>query len=137
MAVKRKPIKARAAAAIREGILDGRSDGKLWGTVQDQGNDTPRWYENRWRGSVISGEPEWLGRAYFAAYERSYTEVQDALRTKMSAEERIEAKRAVEHNRMLRYETRSQREMRLLRERVELAEKRAEDAERKALAAQK
>lgn len=133
---KRRPIKARAAAVIREGILDGRSDGELWGTVQHQGNDTPHWYENRWRLGM-SGDPEWMGRAYFAAYERGYEEVRDALYAKMSRAERIEAKKAVEHNRMLRYETRSQREVRLLRERVELAEQRAEAAEQKALAAQK
>lgn len=55
----------------------------------------------------------------------------------MIPEEIREAERTVERNRVLFWETRSQREMRLLRERVELAEQRAEVAEQRALAAQK
>jgi len=134
---KRKPIKARAAGIIREGLIDGRSDGALWGTVQHQGNDTPRWYENKWRLYASGGEPDWLGRAYYAAWEKGYKEVRDALYSKMSREERVEAKKAAELNKTLRWETRDQREMRLLRERVESAESALKEAEQRVLELQK
>jgi len=134
---KSKPIKTRAAASIRAGIIDGRHDAELWGEPQHDGNDSPRWFENRWRLSVVSADPEWMGRAYFDGYDRAYAKLRDARYAALSREERIEAKKIMEHNRLLRWETRDQREMRLLRERVEAAEREVAESRKISAAAAK
>lgn len=117
-----KPVRPRAAATLREAILDGRFDAALWGRPTEDGDDAPRWYATRMQFSIGGSEPYWAGLLYERGYQRAAKRRRDELWANSSSEEIRQAEIQVERNRTLRWETRSQREVRLLRERVESVE---------------
>lgn len=135
MAKPKRIRRAIAAETIRASLLHGAADGALWGIPQDDGNDQPNWQENRWRFSM--GSSLWAEEAYQAGYRRAYRRAKALRQATMGPEELREAERAMERNRLIFWETRQQRELRLLRERVEIAENGLKEAAQKALTAQK
>lgn len=135
MAKPKRIRRTLAAETIRASILHGTADGALWGILQEDGNDQPNWQENRWRFAM--GSPMWVGDVYRVGYSRAYARTKKIRESSMSQEEIREAKKIEERNHLIFWETRQQRELRLLRERVEIAESGLKEAAQKALTAQK
>ncbi len=117
MAKRRKPISVRAAAILRKGIEDGRSDAERWGYSAPGGEDSPRWRASfYWRG--IGGEPQWIQDLYEKSYSKARGQKLRELWAQRSSAELREARVTAARNRGLRWETGEDRERRLLREKV-------------------
>lgn len=117
MAKRRLPNR-ESARAIRAGIRDGLLDAPLWGYPQPDGRDTPRWSKSFW-WKGIGGEPNWFVELYDLAYNRTYRRRVTELWEGCRQSELDEAKATVARNRLIRNETSQEREIRILRERVE------------------
>lgn len=117
MAKRRRPISPRAAAILRKGIEDGRSDAECWGHPAPDGEDSPRWRASSyWRG--IGGEPQWIQDFYEKSYSKARGQKLRELWAQRSSAELREARATAARNRELRWETGEGRERRILKEKV-------------------